>query len=723
MLAAIVVALITLVVAILALVAFFMMRSRREQRVDSTRKEARTSAASIESVGVSSSLNDPKTGMSKAHVRSSDSTSGKVSEPVHSRFVVMGVLATGIFSALTAKLWSMQVLSSSAYQSAAASNKYTTVSTPAPRGLIYDSDGVVLVKNRTALAVLADADVIDDHDVMQRLSAVLGIPYNVVRMRIQDTSSGAQSQRVVAEDARLRDVAFIAEHSDAFSGVTVQKRSVRSYPYGALAAHALGYTGKVSDEELANAAKNRDIELGDIVGKSGVEAYYDNYLAGEHGQRTVIADSEGNVVEVESETPALRGSDVYLTIKAPVQYVADKALANLIAPSGIIGQGKGVGGAVVAMDVRDGSILALASYPTYSPASFTGGISQDIWDLYSSSESYYPLLNRTIAGTYPAASTYKAFTTMAGLKYGFADTTRTWNCTGSWDGFNSGDVQHCWLLTGHGYINLHTAITVSCDTVFYEIAKDFFYAGVSQGGTISDTAMQEEIAKFGFGQTTGIDLSGEDAGRIPTPEWKAAHWADVPTEAQWRGGDMTNLAIGQGDVLVTPIQMAVAYATIATGRVVKPHLLKEVRNTSDTAAVKAETQVVSTPDLDAEDLDFLRDALNGVAAESTALQEAFANYDIPITDVVSKTGTGEVAGKGDVAWYVCYTTPDDPKYLVAVCIEEGGGGAAVAGPVAAEVLNAIYQAEAGTLTEVGVVAGSSGQSVTPTTSTSTARTD
>ncbi|MBQ3300815.1 MAG: penicillin-binding protein 2 [Eggerthellaceae bacterium] len=641
----------------------------------------------------------------------SSSASGRVADAVHPRFVAIGVFAAAIFGSLTAKLWSMQVLSSSKYEGQALENKYATVATPAPRGLIYDSDGLELVKNRTTLTVLADAQVADDHDVLLRLSAVLGIPYNVVRSRVKNSASGAQSQRVVASDARLRDVAFISEHSDAFKGVTIQERTVRSYPYGALAAHVLGYTGAVSSEELETVPSNRSIELGDTVGKSGVEAYYDNLLAGEHGLRTVIADSQGRVVEVESETPALKGSDIYLTIKASVQYVADRALADLVAPDGIIGHGRGVGGAVVAMDVRDGSILALASYPTYSPETFTGGITQDVWDLYSTEESYYPLLNRAISGTYPAASCYKAFTSLAGLRYGFADAKKKWDCTGAWDGYNSGDIQHCWNLNGHGELDLYTGIVVSCDVVFYEIAKDFFYAGVTQGGSISDTAMQEEIARYGFGSQTGIDLSGEEAGRIPTPAWKVEYWADVPTEGQWRGGDLTNLVIGQGDVLVTPLQMAVAYGAVASGNLVKPHLLKEARNASNAAAITFAPQVVDTPDVDPDHLKQVRTALGGVAADSTVLVNAFAEAGIDVAEIGSKTGTGEVAGKGDVAWFVCYWPIDDPKFVVATCIEQGGGGAQAAGPVGAQVMGAVVDAYKGNPGDVAAVAGSSGKSV------------
>lgn len=712
MLVAIIVGIVTLVVAAAAVTAFFMVRNRRH----GTQVRPGGGADPVKSIG-NVGVGAPGAREARgAHggpvlAKSPQSTTGRPSEAVRSRFAAVGVLGAAIFGSLALKLWSMQVLSSDRYRAEAAENKYSTVATPAPRGQIYDRNGLLLVKNRSTVTVLADASVADDHDVMARLSAVLGIPYNIVRMRIKDQSSGAQSQRIVAEDATQRDAAFISEHSDAFNGVSVQARTVREYPYAALAAHVLGYTGPVSEAELEDVPDNRSIELGDTVGKSGVEAYYDNVLSGDHGKRRVVVDSQGRVVEVESETAATRGNDVYLTIDAAVQYVAERALANLIAPDGVIGHGKGAAGAVVAMDVTDGSIVAMASYPTFDPTKFTGGIAQDVWDLYSTEESYYPLLNRAISGTYPAASTYKAFTSLAGLKHGFADDSREWNCKGSWDGFNSGDWQKCWNTYGHGPINLHNGIVVSCDIVFYEIAKDFFYAGRTQGGTISDTALQEEIAQFGFGKLTGIDLSGEEAGRIPTAEWKAQHWSDVPTEGMWHGGDLTNLVIGQGDVLITPLQNAVGYGAVATGKLMRPHLLKEVRNGADKAAVVFEPEVVAEPDVQEENYKLVRDALKEVSLSDHTIAGVLAEWNVDVADIASKTGTGEVAGKGDMAWYVCYYPSDEPRYVVSACVEQGGAGAQVAGPLGAEVLGACVAAERGTLTEVHPLSGSTGQSV------------
>ena len=342
MLIAFIAALVTLVVAAIVVVAVLFLRNRSKSANLSVKKNVRP----ISSVGVSSSLGDAGGRVGGGAPRSSAAAQRPVANPadnLRSRFVAMGVLAAAVFGSLTAKLWSMQVLSSESYVSESEENQYATVSTPAPRGLIYDAAGVALVKNRSSLTVLADSEVADDHDVLQRLSTVLGLPYNVVRQRIQDTSTGAQSQRVVAGDVRLRDVAFIAEHSDAFKNVTVQTRTVREYPYGGLAAHVLGYTGAVSEEELAAVPEGRDIELGDDVGKTGIEQFYDRLLSGDHGQRKVVADASGNVVEVVSETQPTKGSDLYLTIKAPVQYVCDRALANLVAPvNGVIGTGKGV---------------------------------------------------------------------------------------------------------------------------------------------------------------------------------------------------------------------------------------------------------------------------------------------------------------------------------------------------------------------------------------------
>lgn len=644
------------------------------------------------------------------------------SKSISRRFVGLSVLVGGIFTVLAAKLFSMQVLSGEEYASDAEENLYTTVSSPAARGNIYDVKGRALVTNRTSQTVLADAEVASDNDIVRRLSAVLGVPRTIVRQRIDDAAGGAQNQRVVASDVALRDVAFISEHSDAFPGVSVDTRTIREYPYGALAAHVLGYTGTPSEEQLKTTADGRDIKSTDTVGLSGIEAYYDGLLAGDHGTRRVMIDAAGNVIDVDSQTQAQKGSDIFLNIDATVQYVADKALANTIAPRGDIGTGKGVAGAVVALDVRDGSVVAMASFPTFDPSNFTGGIPQEIWDLYTTEQSHAPLNNRAVNGQYAAASTFKAFTSMAGLHYGFADSAAIWNCQGSWDGFNTGAPQNCWDKHGHGWMNLHDGITESCDVVFYEIAKAFYDHGPERSGEISETALQDYISMYNFGQRTGIDLVNESAGRVPTPAWKAEQWRNVPSEASWRGGDYTNMIIGQGDVLVTPLQVAAAYGGIATGRIMRPQLLREVHNAKGDAVVAMEPEIIAEPDVNPGHLDFVRNALRDMILSNSQVAAMFQRAGVA---AAGKSGTAEHTDRADDAWFVAYGPYDDPRYVVACIIEQGEGGSTSAAPVVAEVLGACVRAEGADPSEGTVerVAGSSGNAVALSFSHTTSRTD
>ena len=699
MLTAVVAALIAIAVAIVVIVV--IARIWENHRSDKMRSP-RHKVTSIDTVGVASTLDQVT---DTPHIASSMSPTAFPADGLQPRFVAMGILATAIFGALAVKTFTMQVLNTDRYQRQANNNRFSTIFSPAPRGCIYDRDGVELVKNKTSLTVLAEADVANDWDVLLRLAAVLGVPAPVLRLRAQNTSAGAQAARVMASGATMRQIAYIAEHSDAFSGVSVETRMVRDYPFGGLAAHLLGYTGTASEDDLSVVSEGREIKMGDDVGKSGIEAQYDNILAGEHGQRRVVTDSQGNVISVESETQAAKGSDIVLTINAQVQYMCDHMLQEMIAPEdNTIGTGKGTAGAMVVMDIRNGDIIAMSSFPTYLPGEFVGGIAENVWNIYNSDEAKNPLLNRAIAGTYPAASTFKAFTGLAGLTYGYIDPkTSKWFCSGSWDGFGSGDWQDCWKHEGHQEIDFRTGIVDSCDIVFYETAKTFF----DNRETIGYTALQDEVIKFGFGSRTGVDLSGEEYGRVPTPDWKAEYFKDVPEEASWKGGDLTNMSIGQGYILITPLQLAVGYGGIATGKLVQPHLLKDVLNDRGEAVVSYEPVVVGTPDVEEKNLKVIRDALHGVALEHGTVR----NYFVPINlDGACKTGTAEVTGKKDYSLGVVYAPYDNPKYVAASVVEEGGGGAETSIPLCVEAIRAALAMDDGTL-EFGVdyVMGSTGK--------------
>lgn len=691
------------ILAIIAVIYF----SRRNTQKSSQLRGGRHKVQSISTFGMSSSFAKDNGGSKQARsIGNKQGATGNFRDELKSRFAAVGVLAAAIFGSLGVRLWSMQVLSSEEYIAQAQRNSYTTVSKSAPRGLIYDYSGVALVKNRSSMTVLADAEVANDRVVIQRLSALLGIPHNIVKQRIMDSSSGAQSQRVVASDVALRDVAFIAENSMAFPGITTEMRTVREYPYGALAAHALGYTGAISEAELKEIKTGMIYQMGDTIGKSGVEKTYDSVLAGDKGQRVVLADADGTVRQVVSETEPTKGNDIYLTIKAPVQQVADQALAAMVAPNGTIGEGKGSAASLVCMDVTDGSIVAMSNYPTYTPESFIGGISQDIWDLFNTKESHYPLLNRSIGGLYPAASTFKAFTGLAGFEYGFADSSRSWTCSGKWTGFGEDDPQMCHNHYGHGTLPFRTGVVVSCDVVFYEIAKSFYDAREQVG----NTAMQDFIMRYGFGRKTGIDLQGEESGVVPTPDWKKEHFRNQPEEAVWRPGDLSNMAIGQGYVSITPLQLAVAYAAIATGELPKPHLLKEVKNSEGETVVSFSPESMGTPEGNQEYLNIMRDALHGVANEDSNVSAAFAANGI--TSAAAKTGTAEFDGKRDYGWFACYAPYENPKYVVACVVEEGEGGSKSACPLSAQVLSAALKYDEGSLESSLVrIPGSTGKSI------------
>lgn len=618
---------------------------------------------------------------------------------VEKRVRGFGIVGAGIFAVLAAKLASMQIFNQESYAKQANSNQYKTVETPAARGLIQDRHGRTLAYSENKQVVVVEQDVANDTNTLRKLSTILGIPYGIVRYRANNATSGAQSRRTISENASERNIAFILEHKDALPGVFVESRAVRQYPYGALAAHVLGYTGYPTEEEVAN-AEGQNLSLDVANGKSGIEAHYDSLLAGESGERDVTVDADGNIVEVRREVESVRGSDLCLTIDAHTQYVADSLLADKCF------SGNASTGAVVCMEIETGKIIAMSSFPTYDPNQFTGGITEEIWDLYSKEESRSPMLNRAISSGYAPGSTMKAFSSMAGLHYKMTTTGTSYVCTGEWDGFNSGDVQHCWLLTGHGGIDLHRGIVVSCDVVFYEIAKQFYYAGLNGTNNMTETSLQDYYTSmFHLGQNTGIDLADEVAGRIPTPEWKAERWKNVPSEAVWRPGDYTNMIIGQGNVLLTPLQLTVAYGCVASGKIMKPHLVSEIRNLSGETVLTVEPEVVAEPDFEKEYIDFVREALHDVVINFV---EADIQEECGI-DISGKTGTAEHANENPDSLFVGYGPYDDPKYVCACVLQHGVSAQKDAAPIVANVIKAAVESEADANMTVNRLSGYAGE--------------
>ncbi len=595
------------------------------------------------------------------------------------RFFLLSGAAGAAMSVLAVKLWSMQVVSGDEYTERSEQNRITEYTTVAPRGRIYDRNGVELVGNRSTFAVLADSNVSSNKAVVERLSNVLGVPRETVQSLAESQSEGAQADRVIALDVDERAVAYISEHPNAFEGVSIDGRTVRTYPKGTLAAHVLGYTGTISEEELKQETNGISYESGDIVGKDGAEQAFEPYLQGDRGVKRVEVNAAGEVVSTMDSIDPVQGNDIRLTIDAKVQKVAEAALQNAFKDAAKAKYPNAKAGAIVCMNAKTGEIVAMASAPTYNPTEFVGGISSETWEEMTDESSSYPLSNRCISGLYPAASTFKGFTGLAGLQYGFADSNSTWNCKGTWTGFGKNWPQKCWDLTGHGRIGLHKGIVESCDVVFYEIAKRFYRESEEE------TALQDYLNSWGFGSKTGIELSGEAEGRVPTPDWKKEFNRDAPENQAWLPGDLSNLIIGQGDLLVTPLQVCCGYAGLATGKVPKPVLLHSVMSGDGEEVVVDGSNFrgrTFKPKFSKKNIRIMRRGFRGVVSEGS-VKDIFSGIGVSIS---GKTGTAEVAGKDNFGWFVGYGPSKDPEYVCVCCIEEGGSGATCAAPAVRSVL-------------------------------------
>lgn len=606
-----------------------------------------------------------------------------------SRLHGLSVFSGGVIALIFGRLWTMQLVSTDEYTKQAELNRTRTISTAAPRGRILDRNGVELVTNRPSLVVVAATEVADNDIEIQLLANILGMPPTAVRRKIQDQTEGAQSLRTVAVDVSRRVVSYIDEHQYLFEGISVEERAQRHYPLGTRCAHVLGYTGSPTQEQLKAAAEDTsdsgiDYESGDIVGQAGIEYQYESVLQGVRGEQTVYVDADGSVLDYATSIEAQSGSDVILTIDEKVQAAAEQALLDAIARVRKTGNTAVDSGSAVCMDVTNGDIICLASYPTFSPNDFVGGISNDDWEMLSSEEAGNPLMNRAIAGQYPSASTIKPLSTFAALNYGIATQQSSYMCSGYWTGFGEQYGMYCWNHDGHGGVSLREGIVFSCDAVFYEIGKAFFYSDDKEG-------LQETFDRWGLGHPTGIDLPAESQGRVPTRDWKWNYFTYADDYArEWQGGDTTNLVIGQGDLLVTPLQMACVYAGISThGKIPVPHVLKSVASHAGGGTIMDfASQVGLEVEEDESSLNFVIDALKGVIYEES---EAQASHFVNMKETVAgKTGTAERSGEEPTSWFVAFVPADDPKYVVASCVEQGGFGTDCAMYVVRDILGAIY---------------------------------
>ena len=626
------------------------------------------------------------------------------------RMSVLGIVVFSLFAALFARLWYLQVMTADEFEVVAESNRLRTVPVEAPRGRILDRDGTVLVDNKIAIQVTIDraaySELKDDERsaMLGRLAAGLtraGTPTTVEQLqeRIADpryspyvpVPVAGGPQMGVSEDLKI----WIDEHAEELPSVSADRVAIRSYPYGPIAAHLLGYVGKISQDELDERLDSpKTYTLNDSIGKAGVEVVYEDYLRGIPGERQIEVDTNGTPVRVVSETEPVPGNDLVLSIDVDIQALAEKALRDGMQRARDNDMPAPAGSAVV-LDPRDGSVVAMASAPTFDPADFTDGISQQEWAALTDPALGYPLNNWAMMGQYSPGSTFKLFTGLSAMKAGLITPETTLNDPGYYQLANcSGECR--WENdqgTVHGTVDLRRAMTVSSDVFFYSLGANFWTGREMLPG--GDEAMQQLYYEFGLGEETGVDLPGERDGVIPGPAWRQEFCSNPDAgciDPNWYTGDNINMSIGQGDVLLTPLQLANGYATFANGGTRwAPRVAMEARDriTGDVVE-KFEPEKLGTVEMDPAHRQAMLEGLIGVVhdPEGTAYT-TFETFPKDFWPVAAKTGTAQVNGKENTSIFASFSPALDPQYATAVVVEEAGYGGTIAAPITRQILDGI----------------------------------
>jgi len=625
------------------------------------------------------------------------------------RTATVGLVSISLFAALFARLWFLQVMNAGTYDKAANIAAYRTVVEPAPRGRILDRNGRVLVDNKSYIVVTVDTQAllkVKGADAMlsrlaNLLNQYLPPPNNAydkdtIRQRLRNKQVSPYKPVVIATDVPQALEIYLAEHADQFPAVTAERQTLRSYPFGTLGAHVLGYVGPIPDTMCKSSdttckvdGESVPYQKNDDIGRSGVEAAFEHYLRGTPGERTIEVDRAGNIVRTTSETKAVPGDDVYLTIDANAQAVAEQGLADGLKKAkstpNALGYPPAPAGSMVVLDPSNGQVIALASNPTYSPAAFVPSISDDAYSLLTSPDSHYPFTDRAIAGQYPPGSTFKLVTSLAGLRTGLITPDYTYGDSGIYDIINckGGQQGGCRIqgdqAKGHGPVNLSRALTVSSDTYYYRIGDELWRSSNNKN------AIQDVAHELGFGQKTGIELTDEQAGVVYTADsLRKAHDANpqaFPYGANWYSGNNAHLAIGQDVVSATPLQLANAYATFANGGTrYQPTLLLKVLSFRGCGAVKTQQpKVLSKIDIPLDWRSAMLAGFEGVttSGEGTAV-DAFNSVNFPMGQfpVAGKTGTSQnntdpKTGRTlqDNSLFVGFGPDTGPRYTAAAVVD------------------------------------------------------
>jgi penicillin-binding protein 2 len=615
--------------------------------------------------------------------------------PIAPRIAIAGIVGAILFGILVLRLWALTVLGGAQYAERADRNQLRLLPREAPRGKVLDRNGEALVANREAQQVVLDLQDINKGRIpslLATLSTVLNVPVAKLQKKIDQAPPGAVEPVVLAGDVTdVKAIWYLQEHKADFPGIDVRKQFQRTYPYAKTAAHFLGQVTQVSELQLKTT--HTDLKPGDRLGQSGVENTYDQYLRGTNGYDAVQVNAAGIREGVGRQLPATPGSNLQLTIDLPIQQEAEQALAKGINAAHATAKGKTANaGAVVVEDVNSGELLASVSLPSFDENAYvTPSRYKEVERLQTDKRA--PLLDRTISGAYPPGSTYKAITSIAAMESHVFTPGQTIDCPPYKMVLNTKFKNH--ESRPLGLIGLTQALETSCDTFFYSLGLQF----ANQGGSDPHgSQLQAWSRKFGLDKPTGVDVPGEVSGTVPDPAWRKKTFTGISpytgkpftkNDQTWLPGFDVNLSIGQGDLLVTPLQMTNVFATVANGGTrYTPHFGRSIQDASG----REQFQIPEPKGVDLNINPVYMAALklglvavnNGTNGTAT---RAFAGASYTNA---GKSGTAEKKGQGDMAWYCGYAPADKPEIAACAFIDGGGGGGAIAGPVIRQVFDRYF---------------------------------
>jgi penicillin-binding protein 2 len=587
------------------------------------------------------------------------------------RILTLSFVVAGIFFVLLLRLWHLQILNVDDYRSMSENNRLRFVPVAASRGAIMDRGGTVLVGNRPSFSLAVVPQEVKDKDgLLDRLASLLGLDRAGLSERWEKGKGRARYYPIILASNITRDqVEIVEENHLRLPGVEIEMKPVREYSSGMLAAHLLGYIGEVSEDELGS-KEYEEYNPGDYIGKNGIERNWERELHGSDGGRQLEVDARGRVLRTISESYPKVGNSVVLTIDANLQKRAEQAFGEQA-------------GAAVAMDVNSGEILAFVSNPGFDPALFSGKLPADKWKEYLE-DKRHPLENKALTGQYPPGSTFKIITALAGLESGTITDSTSVACSGSYDLGTS--TFKCWNKHGHGATNLKKALRESCDVYFYKLGEQ---VGVDH---IAETAK-----KFMLGSPLGIGLAHEKGGMIPTAEWKLKRFGK-----RWYRGETLPVAIGQGYVLMTPIQLASMIATVANeGSIYRPQLIKRIVDPDGKPLKEFKPELLGRTGISPASFRLVKQGLFAVVNEPGGTGGMARLYDV---HVAGKTGTSQVVKMHDSksgtpyqyrdhALFVAFAPYEKPEIAVAVVVEHGEHGGSAAAPITARILRAWFDSK------------------------------